>query len=100
MKIVDGDWVTVEAAAHAVGVEIETVREWCRDGHVASFRDGPYSRMVRLEDARNHCYLIKGRPRTSLHALIASATSTGTRHSSESRVSELQKLVRQRELAW
>jgi hypothetical protein len=99
VKIVDGDWVTVEAAADAAGVDVETVREWCRDGHVASFRDGPSRRFVRLDDARNHGYLIKGRPQTSLRAMIASAASAGAQLSSESRVGELQKLVRQRALA-
>jgi hypothetical protein len=97
---VDGDWVTVEAAAQAVRVDVETLREWCRDGLVASFRDGPYKRFVRLEDARQHGYLMKGgRPRTSLHALIASATGAGAGHSSEARVTELQNLVRERAMA-
>jgi excisionase family DNA binding protein len=97
--MVDVDWVTVEEAAHKVEVDVDTVREWCRSGQVASYRDGPYHRMVRLEEARSQAYLIKGRPRTSLHALIAEATGGGRGHASLAGVSQLQTIARERALA-
>jgi len=99
MKVGDGDWVTVEAAARAVGADPASVLDWCRAGDVESLRDGPHRRLVRLDDVRQHTYLIKGRPQTSLHSLIASAASALGERSSEARISEIQGLIRERAIA-
>ena len=99
MKVVGADWMTVEAAAHTVGVDPATLREWCRAGDVQSFRDGPYRRFVRLDEVQQHVFLIRGRPQTSLHSLIVSHAARKRGRSSESRINELQNLVRKRALA-
>jgi hypothetical protein len=89
--------VTVESAADAIDVSPSTLREWCRTGSIDSFREGPL-RYVRLDDARQYVYGIKGRPQTSLHTLIACYAGTQPR-TSEARISDLQSLIREREFA-
>lgn len=100
MRVIDEGWVTVETAAHAAGVEASTLLAWCRAGTIDSFRDrqSPHQRFVRLDDVREHIYGIKGRPQTSLHTLIACYAGAQPR-TSEARISDLQSLIRERELA-
>lgn len=95
MQARHGDWVTVEAAAHSLDVDAATIREWCRDRAVESFRDGPTQRFVRLEQVREQIYAIRGRPRPSLATLIAGNLAEKGRPS-ESRINDLQRLIRQR----
>ena len=97
MKVVDVGWVTVESAADSIEVSPSALSEWCRAGSIDSFRDGPV-RYVRIDDVRQHIYGIKGRPQTSLHTFIASSTAA-QRRTSEARISDLQSLIRERELA-
>jgi hypothetical protein len=97
VKVVDTDWVTVESAADSIDVSPSTLREWCRAGSIDSFRDGPV-RYVRLDDVRQHVYGTKGRPQTSLHALIACYAGAQPR-TSEARISDLQSLIRERAFA-
>jgi len=98
VKVVGADWVTVEAAAHTVGVDPATLREWCRAGDVQSFRDGPYRRFVRLDEVQQHVNLIRGRPQTSLHSLIASHAARKRGRSSEARIAAMQNQIRERTL--
>jgi len=95
MQGLDGNWVTVEHAAHTLGVEVATVRDWARSGSVASFREGPIHRFVRLDEVREAVYAIRGRPRGSLLQMIASNEASAGRPNA-ARISELQGLIRER----
>jgi hypothetical protein len=95
MQAMGPNWVTVEAAAKTVDVGAATLREWCREGVVESFREGRTGYFVRLHDVREHIYTIRGRPQTSLATLIASnARSSG--HASGSLISQLQGIISRR----
>jgi hypothetical protein len=98
--VIDEGWVTVETAAHAADVDASTLLAWCRDGTIDSFRNrqAPHLRFVRLDDVRQHVYGIRGRPQTSLHTLIACYAGVQPR-TSEALISDLQSLIRERELA-
>lgn len=91
----DGTWVTMDEAAHTLGIDRATVREWARAGSVRSYREGPNQRFVQVEEVREALYAIRGRPRGSLLQMIAShatpAAATGA-----ARISELQGIVRER----
>jgi hypothetical protein len=93
MQAFDAGWVSVEAAAHALDIPASMLRQWCRDGAVESFREGPTQRFVRLDDVREQIFSIRGRPQPSLARLIA-----GNRggDSSEARIVQLQELVSSR----
>jgi len=94
MQGLDGNWVTVDAAANTLGVAAETLRGWCRLGAIESFREGPHARYVRLDQVQAHVYSIRGRPQTSLATLIASSeVPAGPKGA---RISELQGLIRER----
>lgn len=93
MRTSEAGWFTVEEAARAVNVSVADVREWCRDGSVETFREGPFHRYVKLEDVRLHVRMLRGEQRTSLHGLLA---SYGRESTATGRVSELQGLVRER----
>jgi hypothetical protein len=98
MKVVDAGWVTVEAAAQAVGVDLTILRGWCRAGDVQSFRDGPYRRFVRLDEVQQHVHLTRGRPQTSLHSLIATHAAEKRGRPREALIAALQDQIRERTL--
>lgn len=100
MSVTNEDWVTLEAAAHAVDVDPTTLLEWCRAGTIPSYRDrqSPHQRFVRIDVLRQHVHDVRGRPQTSLQRLIASAAATQPGPSSEARISQLQSLIRERVL--
>jgi excisionase family DNA binding protein len=91
----DGTWVTVDEAAHALGIDRDTVREWARSGSVTSFREGPTQRFVRLEEVREALYAIRGRPQGSLLQMISSHAAPADA-AGRARISDLQGLIRER----